>query len=300
MPISISPLSGGPEPSTILVGHSGAQIAVLHRNGTMVVRKSAGLPSQSRRLERQQRKQARFYAAGIPTPQVTADGKECGLYFFEMEYVTATSIAQCIAQGDTGPTGALVLWLRDWITRMQGSVRGVIDPAACVAKVNHVIAHVHEAHGLRFHPHIAYIAAALEGLSWPIMPLSDCHGDLTTENILVGRDGHLILIDFDCSDLSSFYMDVAKLYQDLMGLWCIRHLAISQPNSVHLRNSWLAMLRMKKGVDDLIENALPDLLRYIPSLVCLNLLRALPYCTDEAVGNFIIQRIEALLPFCPR
>ena len=84
----------------------------------------------------------------------------------------------------------------------------------------------------------------------------------------------------------------------MLGRWCLRHLAIAEPNGLRYRNAQLALRRVRRDIDALLALVLPELVPDLPALVCLNLLRALPYSTDTAVGRFILDRVEALLPSC--
>lgn len=289
------------KPSIAFVGHSGARVTLHQQNGRSVVRKRAGFPAQNQRLRRQWEKQAKFAADGVSTPRVLASGEADGLAFFDMDYVPGISVAAQICNGHVPESGKLIAFVAEWIVARKQEVAGCIGADALSAKVASVIA----ASGANRHMGAAAsclrdVAAELRALSWPDLPGSPCHGDFTTENILSGTGGKLTLIDFDVPDHESYCLDIAKLYQDLLGQWCLRRLALTRAGTIEHLNAQLALQRLRRDMDILLHAMVPELVPELPALTCLNLLRALPYSTDEAVCRFILDRIKALLPRCRR
>lgn len=61
----------------------------------------------------------------------------------------------------------------------------------------------------------------LETNEWRYMVLSECHGDMTLENMII-QDGEIYLIDFLDSFYNSWLIDVAKILQDADVLWSYR------------------------------------------------------------------------------
>jgi aminoglycoside phosphotransferase len=288
------------EPQAVFAGHSGARITLHQRDGHAVVRKAAGAPEQSARLHGQREKQMQFHAAGTDTPRVLSWGEEQGLAFFEMDFVPGITIAAQICEGQVAESGQLAAFVSGWIAARQREVDGVVPPQALAQKLASVLiassANRHAGSGDI--GRLRRLTDSLRALRWPSLPRSLCHGDFTAENMLSGLDGRLILIDFDVSDISSYTLDIAKLYQDLLGRWCLRHLAIAEPNGLRYRNAQVALRRVRRDIDALLALVLPDLIPDLPALVCLNLMRAFPYSTDAAICRFILDRVEALLPSC--
>jgi len=279
-----------------LVGFSGARITLHRSAGRMVVRKMAGTAAQNARLERQCDKQIRFHALGVPTPRVLGRGAEEGRFFFDMEYVPAISLATLIAGGHVAERARLRHVVAGWIAARGREADGTIPAGALAEKLESVLA------ASARNPTLGHAARRLPGLSerlrrlaWPSLPATASHGDFTTENILSARGHRLLLIDFDAPELSSVWLDVAKLYQDLLGQWCLRHLAA---DPIGQRNAALILRHLRTDMDEVVRDARPGLLADLPSLVCLHLLRALPYSTQQANSAFILDRIETLLPLC--
>jgi aminoglycoside phosphotransferase (APT) family kinase protein len=280
----------------VLVGFSGARITLHRSGGRMVVRKMAASPAQNARLEQQREKQVRFHALGVPTPRVLGHGFEAGCFFFDMAYVPAISVAAQIAGGHVAARARLRHFVAGWIADRGREAEGGIPRDALAAKLESVLGASAASPALGEAAwRLPGLAERLRRLAWPSLPATACHGDFTTENMLFGPDGRLLLIDFDAPDLCSVSLDVAKLYQDLLGHWCLRHLAA---DPVGRRNAELALRQVRTDIDDLVAEVQPGLLADLPALVCLHLLRALPYCGRPADGAFILDRIEAVLPLC--
>jgi aminoglycoside phosphotransferase (APT) family kinase protein len=279
-----------------LVGFSGARITLHRSGGRMVVRKMAGTAAQNDRLDRQCDKQIRFHAQGVPTPRVLGWGTEQGRFFFDMEYIPAMSLAALIAGGHIAERARLRHFVAAWIAARSQQADGMISAAALEHKLESVLAAGAEnpnlGHAARLLPGLA---ARLRRLAWPNLPATASHGDFTTENILSAPSRRLLLIDFDAPDLSSVWLDVAKLYQDLLGHWCLRHLAA---DPIGRRNAELALRQLRTDIDEVVAESRPGLLADLPALVCLHLLRALPYSAQPADSAFILERIETLLPLC--
>ena len=99
----------------------------------------------------------------------------------------------------------------------------------------------------------------------------------------------------DLRRLDDTLNDLAKLYQDLSGLWCLRHLAAEDGNTLAYKNAVIAMRRFRAEIDHAIEAALPGFHAGLPPLVALHLMRALPYCEDTATIIYILNRVHAVI-----
>ena len=76
------------------------------------------------------------------------------------------------------------------------------------------------------------------------------HGDLTFENILVGRGGQLWLIDAIDSPFDHYWLDWAKLFQECEGRWhAHRGRPISTSVTWWLRTRWMdAAAQSRPGI----------------------------------------------------
>ena len=292
-----SPLhAASSEPAaSVFVGHSGASVTLRAYEGRNVVRKTAGHSSGNERLRRQAEKQELFDASAFAVPKVLRSGFDGDLFFFEMSYINATSIAALCGNGRTASMNGLALFVAHWIARMRDETTGTIGPDRIRAKLRSVIVACRRnpvlAHAM---PVIELVGGVLGQMDWPLLPEGQCHGDLTLENILVDSDGRLWLIDFDAPDLASFWLDLAKLYQDLIGHWCLRHVARQHHGPAHL-NAIMAIRRLRDAIDGVVDEAMPGVRSLLPPLVALNLMRALPYCETISTAAYILDRAQAVL-----
>ncbi len=275
-------------------GHSGADVTLMDKGTKAFVRKSAGGQTQNARLVAQCRKQVAFYEKGLPCPRVIGEGREAGLFFFDMEYVPGTSIAHQCQSGLVPHRHKLAEFLQTWLMRFKASSSDYINPLAFQKKLD-VILGTCRSNALLWpmRPMIETHVRQLSHQDWSGIPMSDCHGDLTLENILA-RSTKYCFIDLDVPDLPSYFMDVGKLFQDLVGMWCLRRLALDSPGTLRFLNAQIALSTLRVTLGELVYGVDPTLTRRMPSLVALNLLRALPYCRDEATAVFTLGRIETV------
>ena len=279
----------------VLIGHSGARLTLRQSEGHSVIRKMAGWYTGNERLRRQADKQETFRAAGFSTPRVLRKGTDDGLFFFEMEYVPAMSIAAQCSGGGTTSLRPLVAFMTAWIAHLQGLSTSVIAEERIHAKLDSIIESCRRNPVLRHAmPAISLLGSLLAQAEWPAIPEGPCHGDLTLENILVDVRGQLWLIDFDAPDLMSYWFDIAKLYQDLRGHWCLRHMS-HDPSSPSRLNAIMAIRRVRSAVDDVVNQAVPELSTALPLLVALCPMRALPYCKDIDTAIYILDRSRAVI-----
>jgi hypothetical protein len=136
-------------------------------------------------------------------------------------------------------------------------------------------------------PPVSQTLDVLRRRPWTQIPASTCHGDLTLENMIV-HEGRLYLIDFLDSFADSWYIDMAKLLQDLVGGWSFRHNPID-------RNFALRIASLRHNLETALEVLYPGCLSFIRDLYALNLLRILPYSSSPEDRAFIEDRLAAAL-----
>jgi aminoglycoside phosphotransferase (APT) family kinase protein len=278
-----------------LAGHSGAVVTLLREQGRSFVRKRAGSAAQNARLAAQCEKQRAWHASGQPCPAILREGLAGGLYFFDMDYVAGSSAAhQCIS-GARLDRAFVARELHDLLARLHRTSGAEIPPADILGKLAAI------GQAARGNPALAGILPGflssldrLAGQDWRGVPQSEHHGDLTLENLIIHQTDYW-LIDFDVVDIGSWFMDVGKLFQDLHGQWCLRHLAAAQPGSLAHLNAQLALSRLGEVVWAALRDLSPRLPALIPALAAFSLARAMPYCTDAATAAFLAGRVEAVL-----
>lgn len=279
-----------------LHGNSGARVTLRTGARGSYVRKTAGSAPANERLLAQAMKQNQLGRSGVTLPRVLISGHdEDGRAFFDMEYVAGRTVADAVANDapfDREILGAALqrlLWLF-------GSCRDQAIPALpFYNKIDEITAralkHEESAH---LAPRILDCAKRLNACDWNGIPQSPCHGDLTLENIMLANARGIVFIDCDEAWVSSFWLDMGKLFQDIAGHWCIRHL---YDDGAALRRAGAAQKLERLGRDfrALAEGADPALPTRLPQLAALGLFRALPYARTQAVAEFICARIGAVM-----
>ena len=118
----------------------------------------------------------------------------------------------------------------------------------------------------------------LEKYNFSSIPSTPCHGDLTLENILIDNAGNIYLIDFLDSFANSWYVDAAKILQDLEVGWSWR----DERSNMNLEIRRAIALKYFKSYLIRYEALTP-----VYYVLLLNLLRILPYAKDEKTSNFL-------------
>jgi aminoglycoside phosphotransferase len=287
-----------PAPSQrILVGHSGASV-VLHNQGlNSFVRKTAATTAASARLRLQAEKQHALRMLGMPFPRVLAQGSDASdRATFDMEYLPGRTVADAVLNAAPFDRQALTRAVARmmWLFR---ECRGASIPASRFHdKIDEIAgAPSNRALGAQVLIEARRCAAQLHACNWNDVPESPCHGDLTLENILIAKGRGIAFIDCDDAWVSSFWLDVGKLFQDLDGHWCIRRLYDTELPTVRRTNALLKLGRLASDFRALaadIDAALPARL---PQLAALNLFRALPYAREQGTPGFLCAQIDRLL-----
>ena len=120
------------------------------------------------------------------------------------------------------------------------------------------------------------------------IPKTECHGDLTLENVMVDKNGNLWLIDFLDSFYESYYFDITKIYQDIEFYWY-------QIKNKEINISKMKILCFKEKFDEYIKENLSGYLKLHNFLSGLNFLRILPYTKDKMMYKKIENIIKEIV-----
>lgn len=264
-----------------LKGHSGCKIQLhQHQDGMLFVRKISSDATYNKRLEAQCKKQMRYRNPRFKTPKVYGSGYNSeGLFYFDMEYVKGVALSQYIKTIEA-------YRIKDFIGGL------VIDLLSSDSIPNNYANSI-------FHDKIADLSRKtaplgigiidnavqiLADYDWCEFEMSNCHGDLTLENIIVKGD-QIYLIDFLDSFYDSIYIDLGKILQDVIAQWSFRQDKLISPNT---------LIRLKIFKDLLIDKISGDketLLRVYHALL-LHLVRIIPYTKDEYTRNYVVTKME--------
>ena len=112
------------------------------------------------------------------------------------------------------------------------------------------------------------------------IPIGDCHGDFTLDNIIMGNDGRFYLIDFLTTYLETPLQDFVKLKQDTVYGWCVRKLSKSDKTKANVFFDKIKALPILKKIE--IEYT-----REVKILNLISLLRIAPYVRDKVTENWL-------------
>jgi aminoglycoside phosphotransferase (APT) family kinase protein len=281
-----------------LAGHSGARV-VLHAGAARsVVRKTAASPAHNERLLGQIEKQRYLARIGIPFPKVLASGIDgAGCAFFDMAYVPGRTLAFAAANSIPFASGAVFRAVERMLWLFQACRGAPIGAGAFHDKIGAIanIAGERAQGDAKLIGTIHECSKRLLSLDWEGIPDSPSHGDLTLENIMLDADRNVVFIDCDCPWVSSYWLDMGKLFQDLSGHWCLRRLYLSQDCAIQRVNAIEKLMQLESLFRPLVEREEPALAERLDQLAALSLFRALPYTGERAVASFICARVRRIL-----
>lgn len=271
-----------------LKGYSGCPLYLINSGERLIVRKLSATRDYNKRLQQQCLKQAEFVEEGVvTTPDVIAEGyTDDNLYFFEMEYIKGQTFSNylqtCSIDDFLGRLKVLVNWCisSDVNYCNQDEIRTIF-----LTKINHLKS---LNSNLKDNETIFNF---MNQVSWERVPHSDCHGDLTTQNILIYQD-KIYLLDFLDSFYDSWMIDIAKLLQDLELGWSFRYEDLSMETKLKMR------MGTQYIVDRLNNFSWGGACQLVYSLLLLNILRISPYCKDELTYSWIERSCDYLLTKC--
>lgn len=272
-----------------LSGFSGALVGMLiPHGGIRRVRKASATPEDSAKLRSQAKRQqhmSKLLAGVAAVPEILNEGSAEGCYWFDMEYVVGTDAVRYLEQG----SGERVKNLFGQIAAILDTHASVSPDAGPTIRLAEVMARkldeIDARTGALHHAATDLIRARLPDVSVDLAP-NFAHGDLTLENILVDRRQRLWLIDTIDSPFDHYWIDMAKLFQDIEGRWFQR-----RGRSLSLGVTWTMRQR-------LMRHAVERDARYEqahPVLLAITFARILPYCQTDADRNFVLGKLLASL-----
>lgn len=274
-----------------LGGNSGASVLLCTRGGESFVRKKAVAPGTNPRLRKQAIKQRLFAAQGLPYPAVRSIGyDDHGHTFFEMDYIPSCTVADAIVTDAPIDSENLVRVVRDMLWQSRACVSAAIDPETFATKLSDVFLQVARSEPARDHRDaIDRLVQRLTNADWSGIPASPGHGDLTLENILLAESGGVFFIDCDEPFATSFWLDIAKLFQDFYGHWCLRDEPSADEDSV------ARLEALAEPFHALAAEADPRLPERLNQLAALSLFRTLPYAREADTVAFTVEAAERVL-----
>lgn len=272
-----------------LGGHSGCLIYLIEEDdGNVYVRKISKNQEYNDRLKKQSEKQAEFSGEPIKSPKVFNQGyTEDGLFFFDMEYVQGVTLAEYIKTMEIGKVKGLVEALVSSLVPPQKAVISEDEKKMVSDVFNKKLSDLHEK--LSGDNEVVDEALGLlEMHDWSKFTPSQCHGDMTLENIII-RNDRLYFIDFLDSFYDSWFLDIGTLLQDVQVMWSYRF-----QNDVSM-NTVLRLIVFRDLLLDEIRKIDSSYLVEIYYALLQKLIRIYPYTKDELTYNFLNEKTRIVL-----
>lgn len=272
-----------------LGGHSGCQIYLVEEDdGRVFVRKISKDKAYNNRLRAQSEKQASFSGDPIKTPKVLNDGyTETGLYFFDMEYIQGVTLAEYIKTMEIGKIKGLVEILVNSLVPKTQTILSAEQKKSIVDIFSKKLSSLRKV--LAGNNEVANKALDLLDIhDWSKLIPSQCHGDMTLENIIIKND-QLYFIDFLDSFYDSWFMDIGTLLQDIQVMWSYRFQDEVSMNTV------LRLIVFRDLLLDEIKKLDSSYVIEIYYSLLQKLIRIYPYTKDELTYQFLNEKTAIVL-----
>ena len=204
-----------------------------------------------------------------------------------MEYVQGVTLAEYIKTMEIGKVKGLVEALVSSLVPPQKAVISEDEKKMVSDVFNKKLSDLHEK--LSGDNEVVDEALGLlEMHDWSKLTPSQCHGDMTLENIII-RNDRLYFIDFLDSFYDSWFLDIGTLLQDVQVMWSYRF-----QNDVSM-NTVLRLIVFRDLLLDEIRKIDPSYLVEIYYALLQKLIRIYPYTKDELTYNFLNEKTRIVL-----
>ncbi len=223
-----------------LHGFSGCLVEVWRLDTHSLVRKTANRPERNHKLELELQKLQRlaaiatdtalFYVPAVQHTGLTEDGRA----FYEMDFVPGWSLDAYLAYTAPAQIERLAEHIYQIIVRfseLPAMQKTASKPAVASQEQEFLRAKFHETGAALVmlsgvfpaaRPLVAQYNELVNAISYPATAtgqLSFCHGDFALDNVLVDRQGKLVLIDPLANGHESFMWDISKVFQSSLVRW---------------------------------------------------------------------------------
>lgn len=270
---------------TDLGGHSGCKILLCEKNNNEIfVRKISSDKNYNKRLAVQAKKQETYSNPNIKVPKVLQTGyTDDGLFYFDMKYVQGITMAEYIKTIEIGKVRSICESIVNNIVS-RDSENTDVDESIFTTK----IASLKEKLQPQNNPVINDAIELLNKHSWKRFRKTQCHGDLTLENIIV-KDNQLYLIDFLDSFYDCWIMDISTIMQDVQTMWSYRHDEEAEINTK------LRLLVFRDILMDTVKRVSPEDYLEVYYALLLKLIRIFPYTKDKETYDFLNDKTKSII-----
>ncbi len=276
-------------------GHSGCSIKVLEQHRELLVEKSTVKASYFARLRKQAEKQQLFYDSRfekVLTPEILGIAENDASCTITMRYIHSQNFVEFFDHAGFEKIEQFtkqILQYLDWeisASEVQKLPDTVMADKFIDVKKN--ILHSFP-NNERIDSLIRKSEKIFEQSKDLVLPLGQCHGDLTLSNILFNHN-RIFLIDFLDSFVESPIIDMVKLRQDTAFGWSYLLYGSSyDPVRHQITIGW---------IDRVLENHFSQYewyKQYYTRFQLMNFLRILQYANKAEILSYLIEKINDIL-----
>lgn len=270
---------------TNLGGHSGCKILLCEKsNDEVFVRKISSDKSYNNRLKVQAEKQKNYINPNINVPKIL----QCGytsenLFYFDMEYIQGITMSEYIKTIEIGKVRSICELIVNNIVNINCG-KNEVEESMFIKKICLLESQL-TSHN---NPIIDNAIRLLKTHRWTRFIKTQCHGDLTLENIIV-KDSQLYLIDFLDSFYDSWIMDISTLMQDVQTMWSYR---FEKQMDINIK---LRLLVFRDILMDTVKNVSPADFIEVYYALLLKLIRIYPYTKDQETYDFLTDKTNSVI-----
>ena len=272
----------------MIKGNSGCLLEVkIKENQPILVRKTSHNLEFNSRLKTQMSLQLTFYDKKILSPIVLSNGFNGELFFFEMEYINGNTFIDWLQDGDVSTIiNNISIILKqissNIILDTQYDLNNLVQ-----LKLESILEQISN---VNFHQFIMENRSLIMDFDWSVCPITECHGDLTLENVLISEDNKIYYIDFLDSFIKTWLIDIAKLLQDTMLFWSLRYKMDDLSINYRIR-----LMSITNIIISFIRNWNHEAVCLVYRLMLINIFRIMPYCKDEVTEQWILKTSKIVI-----
>ncbi len=274
---------------TLLGGNSGSEVFLYsNASGQSLVRKRAKTKEQNNKLQQQYRKHvffSQYKSEFFGVPKIVTSGLENGYFFFDYEYIHGDTLITYIQKRSISDSRVILdicFNIIDFFSKQplyfeKEFSNKTFGEALCEKiRKNCTSLYINESLQKK-------LLTMAEGFG-QYNKKTLTHGDFSFDNIVIDAKNKIWLIDYHVGFYPHYYMDIAKIFQDIDGRWYeIKHdikideIKISQLNDY-----------MKKKTGQLSH----EYMRYHSFFMAMVFLRSLPYMEKKLDKTKVLRKIE--------
>ena len=271
-------------------GLSGAKIYLIYKNGKTFIRKQSFNKKVSRRLKEQYEKILSFQDSRIQKIKILNSGYKNKLFYYDMDFINGQTLENFIIKKPLNFTLSILDNLIVYIqkNRHRKFYNNKTDKKFNL-KINELEKLIIQNKKIK---ELKKKFNILKKTNWDNFPLSENHGDLSLENILINRRKKIFFIDMSKNFIDSYLFDVSNLIFDLLFFWSIKK---NQGDALKFVNYKFKYDYIKNYVVSKFKSILTnEEFEFVKKLLILDILRVLPYIKNKQLQKKLTKNLLSL------